>query len=311
MRTEGPVGGGVRAALANPRLALVLWLGVAVPAGLACAPLGPLARLFDQSPFREALLKGWDSWGILSWFLLHRESWNVFFLAAAAALAAGLVLQFFLTGGVLRTLMTGVPRPVFRRVVAESAALFKPSLWAAARYVVSLVFWGGLLVAAPARLFSKLAEHRPPNGFWTSTCEIWLLVFGVLVYFLVSLRFDLARIALAREEAASARSAYRIARKRMSGARGRVVFLALFWTAAGVVLQLLFTNIGVRMNPHSGAGVFWLVAVRQMGFVLSAMARVGFWASLIRFDEIRRDELAPRVPAPLPWELPPAEGAQA
>ncbi len=311
MRSRRPLAAGLGAALANPRLALVLWLGVSVPAGLACTPLGALTRLLDESPFREPLLRGWDSWGILTWFLLHRDSWTVVLLAVSAALTAGLALQFFLTGGVLRTLLSGIPRPVFRRVVAESAALFKPSLRAGARYVLSLAIWGGLLVAVPARIFSKLAENRPPNGFWTSTRETWLLAFGLLVFFLVSLRFDLARIALAREEAATARSAYRLAKSRMAGARGRVLSLAIFWTVVGVVLQVLFTNIGVRMNPHTGAGVFWLVTVRQLGFVLSAMARVGFWASLIRFDELRRDELAPRVSALLPWGLRPAKAEDA
>jgi len=309
VKSERPLAAGLGATLANPRLALVLWLGVAVPAGIACTPLGALTRLLDESTFREPLLEGWDSWGVLSWLLLHRESWNVLLLAVAASLAAGLALQFFLTGGVVKTLLSGLTRPVFGRVLSESAALFKPSLWAGARYLITLLFWGGLLVAVPARFFSKLAENRPPNGFWTSTREIWLLVFGLLVFYLVSLRFDLARIALAREEATSARSAYRIAGRRMSGARGRVFLLALFWTAVGVVLQALFTSLGVRMNPHTGGGVFWLVVVRQLGFVLSAMARVGFWATLIRFDELRRDELAPKVSAPLPWEIRPLKTA--
>lgn len=310
MKNEKPFAAGIRAALLNPRLALVLWLGVAVPAGLACTPLGALTRLFDESPFREALLKGWDSWGLLSWFVLRPGAWRVMALALAATLAAGLVLQFFLTGGVLRTLMSGVRRPVVRRVVAESAALFKPSLWAGARYVLALALWAGIFVVAPARLFRKLAEGRPPNGLWTDGQNLWVLLAGALVFYLVSLKFDLARIALAREEASNARGAYRIARRRMAGARGRILAIALFWTVVGVALQAFFTNLGVRMNPQTGTGVFWLVVVRQIGFVVSAMARVGFWASLIRFDEIRRDELAPKVSAPLPWEIPPAEAAQ-
>jgi hypothetical protein len=309
MTANGPWVAGLRAALERPRLAVLLWLGVAMPAGLACTPLGALTRLFDESPFREGLLRGWDSWGILSWLLLHREAWNVLLLSVAAALAAGIALQFFLTGGVLRTLTSDVSRPVFRRVVTESAALFKPSLWAAARYLVSVAIWEGLLVAAPARLFSRLAEHQPPNGLWSNVRDLWVVLAGLLVFYLVSLRFDLARIALAREEAGHARGAYRIAKRRLAGARGRVLAIALFWTVVGVVIQAVFTNLGVRMNPHTGVGVAWLVAVRQLGFVLSAMARVGFWASLIRFDELRRDELASQASAPLPWEIPASEVA--
>ncbi len=307
MKGPGPLTAGVRAALSNRRLALVLWLSVAVPAGLACTPLGALTRLLDQSPFRDALVKGWDSWAIYSWLVLRRGEWRVMLLALVAALLAGLALQFFLTGGVLRTLMSGIRRPVLGRVIAESASLFRPSLWALARYAVSLAFWEGLLVGVPARIFRKLAESRPPNGFWTDVLEVWVLLVGLLVFYLVSLRFDLARVALGREEAGSARGAYRIAKRRLQGARGRAVGIALFWTVVGVTIQTLFTNLGVRWNPQTGSGVFGLVVVRQLGFVVSAMARVGFWASLIRFDEIRRDELAPPVTAPLPWKLPPAE----
>ena len=309
MKNESVLAAGVRAALANRRLALVLWLSVAVPAGLACTPLGALTRLFDASPFRDALLKGWDSWGILSWLILRPGAWGLMRLALVSAVVAGLFVQFFLTGGVLAALMSGIRRPVFRRVIAESASLFKPSLWAGARYLVALALWMGLFVAVPVRLFGKLAEDRPPNGFFTTTRELWVVVAGLLVYYLVSLKFDLARVALARGEAKNARGAYRIAKRRMKGARGRVLGLALFWTVVGIAIQALFTSLGVTMNPHTGAGVFWLVVVRQIGFVASAMARVGFWASLVRFDEIRRDELAPRVAAPLPWEVLPAEPA--
>ncbi|HQR44739.1 MAG TPA: hypothetical protein PLB02_02705 [Thermoanaerobaculia bacterium] len=311
MKNERPLAAGLRAALAHRRLALVLWLSVAVPAGLVCTPLGRLTRLFDESPFRAPLLAGWDSWAMLSWQTLRPGEWGVLRALFVATFAAALLIQFFLTGGVLRTLMTGIPRPVFRRVVAESAALFKPSLWAGARYLFALALWAGLFVAVPARLLHKLAENRAPNGFFQTAQELWVVVVGLLVYYLVSLKFDLARIALARDEARNARGAYRLAKKRMKGARGRVLAVALFWTVAGLAVQALFTNLGVRMNPQTGAGIFWLVVVRQLGFVVSAMARVGFWASLIRFDEIRRDELAPRVPAPLPWEIPPAEPAPA
>ena len=309
MKNENALAAGVRAALANRRLALVLWLAVAVPAGLACTPLGALTRLFDASPFRDALLKGWDSWGIFSWLVLRPGEWGLMRLVLVSTLLAGLFLQFFLTGGVLSTLMSGIRRPVFRRVMADSAALFKPSLWAGARYVIALALWMGLFVAAPARLLGKLAENRPPNGFFTTTRELWVLAVGLLVYYLVSLKFDLARVALARGEAKNARGAYKVAKRRLKGARGRVVALALFWTAVGIAIQALFTNLGVRMNPHTGAGVVWLVVVRQLGFVVSAMARVGFWGTLVRFDEIRRDELAPKVTAPLPWEVPPQEPA--
>ncbi len=191
-----------------------------------------------------------------------------------------------------------MPRPAFRRVVAEGAALFKPSLWAAARWLVGLGVWGGLLVALPLWLFRKLAgADAPPNNGWTTLSEVWAVVVGLLVLLLVTLKFDLARVALARDEARNARGGYRVAKRRLKGARGRAVGIALFWMAVGLAIQALFTNLGVRMNPQTSTGLALLVAVRQFGFVLSAMARVGFWGSLLRFDEMRRDDEAPPQPA--------------
>ena len=87
-----------------------------------------------------------------------------------------------------------------------------------------------------------------------------------------------------------------MAKRRLRGARARAVGIALFWMAVGLAIQGLFTNLGVRMNPQTSGGLVLLVAVRQIGFVLSAMARVGFWGSLLRFDEIRRQEEAPPQP---------------
>ena len=311
MKNERPLAAGVHAALAHRRLAIVLWLAIAVPAGLVCTPLGRLTRLFDESPFREASPEGV---GLVGNAVVapppSRASGDSSHSLLAATLAASLLIQFFLTGGVLRTLMTGIPRPVFRRVVAESAALFKPNLWAGARYLI-----GARVLAGPPRRGTGAAlqeagretSRRTPSGPRRGSCGFsWR---AILVFYLVSLKFDLARIALARSEARNARGAYKLAKKRMRGARGRVLTIALFWTVVAVAIQALFTNIGVRMNPQTGAGVFWLVVVRQIGFVISAMARVGFWASLIRFDEVRRDELTPPVYVPVPWEVPPAEPA--
>ena len=77
---------------------------------------------------------------------------------------------------------------------------------------------------------------------------------------------------------------------------------------AGLAIQALFTNLGVRMNPQTSTGLALLVAVRQFGFVLSAMARVGFWGSLLRFDEMRREEDAPPQPVLSPLAAYPRSG---
>ena len=300
-----PVAAGVGAALRNSRLAYVLWLGLVVTACLTLLPLAAITAPFDESPFRDAIVKGWDSWGILTWLSFRAREWVFVLASVLTAVLVGSVLQLFLAGGVLRILHSGVPRPVFCRTLAEGAALFKPSLWAALRWLGGLAVWGGLFVALPVWLFGKIAgDGAPPNDAWTALRELWAVVFGLLVYLVVTLKFDLARVAIARDEARDARGGYRVAKRRLKGARGRAIGIAVFWMAVGLAIQALFTNVGLRMNPETSGGLALLVVVWQAGFVLSAMARVGFWGSLLRFDTIRRDETARPRPLLSPWTVP-------
>jgi len=312
LRASRPVAAGLAVALRNRRLACVLWLGLVLTAGLTLLPLAAITAPFDESPFRDAIVRGWDSWGILTWLSFRAREWVFVLASVVTSVLVGSFLQLFLTGGVLRVLLSGVPRPVFRRTLAEGAALFKPSLWAAARWLAGLGLWGAILVGLPLWLFGKLAgADAPPNNGWTTLSEIWAVAVGLLVLLLVTLKFDLARVAIARDEARNARGGYRVAKRRLKGARGRAVGIAVFWMAVGLAIQALFTNLGLRMNPQTSGGLALLVVVRQAGFVLSAMARVGFWGSLLRFDEIRQDETALPRPVLSRWTVPPSPAAPA
>ncbi len=54
------------------------------------------------------------------------------------------------------------------------------------------------------------------------------------------------------------------------------------------------------MNPATSAGIAALVVVRQLGFWLFAMTRVGYQASLLRFADLKR----PLPPLPLVHPFP-------
>jgi hypothetical protein len=132
--------------------------------------------------------------------------------------------------------------------------------------------WGGLYVALPVWLFGKIAgDGAPPNGGWTTLRELWAVVSGLLVTLVVTLKFDLARVAIARDEARNARGGYQVAKRRLKGA-WRASIASSGWRSA--TIQALFTNSFSGEPETSGASRF---VVRQGGFVLSAMARVGFW----------------------------------
>jgi hypothetical protein len=173
-------------------------------------------------------------------------------------------------------------------VVAESAALFKANLWATARFALSSLFWLGLLVVLPCAGLNRLARHAPPHGGASTLLFWWALLAGLLVLFNTGLRFDLARIALARDDARNARGAYRVAKQRLSGRRVSGLRVILFWLVVFLGVQALFTSAGLHMNPRTNGAVAGLFLFRQVGFFFLAMARVGFFASLLAWEERRR-----------------------
>ncbi|MBK8598085.1 MAG: hypothetical protein IPN83_21415 [Holophagales bacterium] len=303
-----PLRTGLSAAFTYRRLAGVLWLGLLVSALPAWVAFGPLLAPIDRGPFRESLLKGWDSWAFLSFLGEFPRETGIAFAAAGTGLFLSVVLDLLLTTGAIRVLLSGLPRPALRRTVAEGAALFRPVAWAFARYVVSLAFWIGLLVVGPVLLLGKVAgKNAPPNGTLATLGLAWAVVASLVVASNVNLRFTLARIALARGDAPNARGAYRAAKAILRGTRRRAAGLWLFWLALGLGIQGAFTALGVAMNPATSAGLAALVLVRQAGFWLLAMTRVGYQASVLRFGELNRP--LPPIPLAHPFAPAPAEEA--
>ncbi len=283
-----PIAAGLSSALRHRRLAGVLWLSLLVSGLLAWFPLRSATAILDSGPFRESLVRGWDSWATLSFRVVERAQLRLVLAAFLGSAVAFALLQIFLTGGMLRALIANRPRPVFRLVIAESAGLFKANLWATVRFALSSLFWLGLLVVLPCAGLNELAKNAPPHGTAAALLFWWALLGGLLVLFNTGLRFDLARIALARDDAKNARGAYRVAKQRLSGRRASGIRIILFWVVVFLVLQAAFTSLGLRMNPRTNGAVAGLFLFRQIGFVLLAMARVGFFASLLAWEERRR-----------------------
>jgi len=279
---------GFSTALRHRRLAGVLWLSLLASALVAWFPIKSLLRILDEGAFRETLVKGWDGWAFLSFLWSRGPEIGVALAAVSAAFVVFALLQVFLTGGVLRVLVDGRSRPVFARVVAESAGLFKANLWATARFVLTAGIWMAFLVAAPVALLGRLGKDAAPHTFLPDLRFWWAIVVGAIVFLNVGLRFDLARIALARGDARNARAAYRVAKQRLAGRRASGVRIILFWLALGVVVQAAFTAAGLRINPQTNGAVTGLFLFRQAGFFVLAMVRLGFWATLLVWEERRR-----------------------
>jgi hypothetical protein len=303
-----PLQVGLSTAFRYRRLAGVLWLGLLLSSLPAWFAFGPLFAPIDQSPFRESLLAGWDSWAFLSFLGTFPRETGIAFAAVGTSLVLSVFLDLLLTTGAIRVLLSGLPRPALRRTVAEGAALLRPVAWAFCRYLASLVFWIGVLVAGPVLLLGKLAgKDAAPNGPLATFAFAWAVGASLLVASNLNLRFSLARIALARGDAPNARSAYRAAKAVLRGNHPRAAGLWLFWLVLGLAIQAAFTALGVAMNPATSVGIAALVVVRQLGFWLFAMTRVGYQASLLRFADLKR----PLPPLPLVHPFPHAPEAAA
>jgi hypothetical protein len=279
---------GLRAALRHRRLAGVLWLSLLASALVTWFPMKALFRHFDDGAFREALVKGWDSWGVWSFRIVYENELAVALAAISGALLVFALLQIFLTGGVLRAIIGDRPKPVLRLVVAESAGLFRANLWATLRFAIAAAIWLGILVALPVFGIHKIFKEAAPHTFWTDLAFWWRYGVGAIVLLNVGLRFDLARVALARGEAVNARGAFRVAKRRIRGGRTSVILLALLWLAIAVAVQAAFTSWGMSWNPQTNGSTFGLFVFRQVGFFVLAMVRVGFWASLLAWENERR-----------------------
>ncbi len=273
---------GARTALRHWRVAVVLWLVLGASALLSWPTLAALTRGVDRSPFRDTVLRGWDSRAVASWLAAHGDGVAdaIPALLTVALLAGG--VQFLLTGGAIRVLSGSPGRATVRRLVVESADVCRPTLWALARFVLTLAAWWIVLVGVPVFAAVKArGAGAPPNGPLVTVATGWALAGTLAVFLRVALRFDLARVALALGEATTARAAYRMARRWLREGRARPLALLLGWLAGIVASQAALAQLLRGMNPATGAGTVLLAAVAQAGIVLATLARLALWGSLL------------------------------
>ena len=277
---------GVSASLRNRRLAGVLWLSLFASALVTAHPIHALLRKLDDGAFRDALLKGWDGWAFVSFLVTEDRAIGIALASLGVALLVFGFVTVFLTGGVLRALIGGKPRPVFRLVVAEPRGSSRRTLGDD-----PLRDRGPVLLRALVGCRRRSSRRSADRGSPYVCSRAALLVDArgrAIVLLNVALRYDLARVALARGEAVNARGAFRVAKRRIRGGRPSVILLALLWLAIAVVIQALFTSWGLKWNPQTNGSTFGLFVFRQIGFFFLAMVRVGFWASLLAWEDKRR-----------------------
>ena len=303
---------GGRTALRHWRVAVVLWLVLGACVLLSWPTLAALTRGVDGSPFRDSILRGWDSRAVTSWMATHGAEVGTAVPALLTVVALAGLVQFLLTGGAIRMLAGATARPTLRRLVIESGDVCLPTLWALSRFLVTLALWWIVLVGLPAYAATRLpGKAAPPNGPFETVAVGWALVGTVVVFLRVLLRLDLARVALARREAATARGAYRVSRRWLRERRFGALALLLAWLAVIVGTQVAFAHILRWMNPRTGATIALLAVVSQCGVVLAMLARLSLWGSLLAWGGVATPEplavpVSPQTEGAIPTASPTA-----
>ncbi len=285
-----PLSAGVGAALRNRRLAAVLWLSLLASALVAWGPIKAFFAVLDEGAFRESLVKGWDSWGILSFLVVERSQIRLV-LAAILGSFVAFVASPDLPDG------RHAPRSRRRPAAPRASRRSSPSRPASSRRTSGRRrdsrcrrpsgSASSSSCRAPAstklgrgRAAPRLARRRCSSGGGfsggfsssstrgsgsTSPASPW----------------PAATPGTPAARTASRSSVFR--GRRLSGIR-----IILFWLAVFLGVQALFTSAGLQMNPRTNGAVAGLFLFRQIGFFLLAMARVGFFASLLAWEERRR-----------------------
>lgn len=275
-------------ALRRWRLILLLTLGAALLGGFAAAPLGPAMHdAFADTLVGDHLLRNHPTFAPTDFLeFLHEKAPAVAGVRSAMlwAFVLGLLLQIFLTGGIVETVGREAEpsRDVFwagaRRHFAHNLKCF--AIFA----LGGLVFVGGWLALSGAlgkRVFETSPPHAAGRTAWSWTAAIVALcLFGAL-----KLWADFARAERRSSPAVGAIAAFRAGRRRLGGRWLRGMALLLVWAVAGAAgIAVLLSISWGQATPTWGAVFVNFVLLALLLMVRPAGLVAGWGSILALFD---------------------------
>ncbi len=287
---------GLGRALANPRLAVLLWVFNAVLAAIAAFPAFlHLSSVLGERPEGDRLLQGF-SFGLMTEMGHYQGAWGGILMSVLLPLAVVALLGNALTsGGVLEVLTAQDDRRLLHRFGRGAGhffgRFFRAGLVAG---LVGLVV-AGMLAALVRGIGRRLEDSAwEPMGFVVGLVRFALVA---LVVLLVLMALDLARVRIVLEDS---RQAIRLFFRSLKFVlRHPVKVLGLWVVNSLVLLGVLAAYLAYchRFPASRGRFILAMIVTQQAVMLARAGLRVGLWGSEIALWE----RMAPaRSSAPVP-----------
>lgn len=296
---------GLGRALANPRLAVLLWL---VNAGLAAIAAIPaffhLSSALGSRPEGDRLLDGF-SFGLMAELGHYQGAWAGILMSMLLPLAAVALLgNALISGGVLEVLTAQDDRRLLHRFGRGAGHFF--GRFFRAGLVAGLV---GLVVAGVLAALVRWIGRRLEDSAWEPMGFLVALVrFGLvaLVVLVVLMALDLARVRMVLEDS---RQAIRLFFRSLTFVLRHPVKVLGLWAVNSVVLggvMLAYLAYCSGFPATRGRFILAMVIVQQAVMLCRAGLRVGLWAGEIALWERMAPPTPVRLarPEPVPAESP-------
>jgi len=287
--------------LAAPTLVL------AAPAALALWPA--LDSIFGRTLAGDHVLRHHPLFAptdVLEFLVEKKDVIAASWRLAVGGAAVAVLLQIFYAGGFVEVLARR-DRAALGQFFGGAVRNFWHNLKCFAIFAVSAAIVLGAWIAAARAASRKLLEQTPPGAPSARALYTAAVFVGLLLFALLSLLHDYARIARRHAPAAGAWRGFVMAGRMLSGAWWRAFGLLLFWFLVGGIAWL--TVIAVEWAaPAVSAAAILAHTLLQIGAVLVRSAvRVGAWASYVALADRRKPPAetvvrpVPRIEEAFPW----------
>ena len=288
----------------HKRLVLWLYLINVVFAAVLVIPLRDVVGRISKTDLADEFVSGFpvDLFGMF--WSEHRFAFKSLMLSAAGLGVLYLIVNIFLTGGLIASL-TAERRVSLRRFVHSAGRYF----WRYLRLFVLLVVVIGLVVAGYNLWLSEFVEDLRKNATTDMASSLWRAGAVAVVLVLVSLIlmvFDYAKI---RTVVDTRRSMFLAALVALAFALRRPLRTVSLFYLNLVIVGILFTIYLLVENQFSNAttvSIVCLFVVQQVFILTRIWMKLSFFASQLAFYRAVREALPSPEPAEAEPALPPA-----
>jgi hypothetical protein len=298
----GSLAEGLRS-LSQVRLVLLLTVTtivLALPAAFALRP--SLQEIFAGTLAGDHVLRNHPDFSPTDVLEFFHERRAAVAGARQAAMAAGLLavlLQIFFAGGFVETLARG-RKVLLGEFLGAAARHFWHNVKCFGIFLAAVLLAPGLWIGGMVALGRKLLEEKPPGSLSWLLFRIGTGAVALLLFAMLSLAHDFARLARRHEPGIGAWRSWGVAREVLFGSVFSALGLFLFWLLGGAALWLGLLASEWGTPAVSIAAILLHTALQVAAVVARSAVRVGAWASYAAFFDRRHTVAGPEPEAATP-----------